>query len=102
MLPDLRERFLEGLDTPNTYIEAGLPNIKGDARWQNNCGLTEAGGTGPFYNNLKHFSTALLNVTTTGSYALGFDASRVSSIYRDDITTVQPPAYTVRYYIRAK
>jgi len=33
---------------------------------------------------------------------IGFDASRCSSVYRNDITTVQPRSYTVLYIIKVK
>ncbi len=102
--PDLRDRVPQGAGVYaiNTSIEAALPNIKGEAKWQNNCGLAEVNGSGPFYRSNTSFSTALLNVSTAGSYALGFDASYSSPIYKDDCNTVQPPALTVAFYIKAK
>ena len=102
--PNLRDRVPQGsgVYAINSKIEAALPNIKGEAKFQNNCGLAEVNGSGPFYRSKTSFSTALLNVTTAGSYALGFDASYSSPIYKDDCTTVQPSALAVNFYIKAK
>ena len=97
-LPNLRERFLEGHNTAGTYVAAGLPNIT-------------AGYFLNWYAGSLGYSGALYTVSTGGSW-LGegtsyrnhldyFNAARCSSIYGNS-TTVQPPAFTVRYYIRAK
>ena len=104
-LPDLRERFLEGLDTTGLYLEAGLPNITGQTRcafWNNESDTTGNyinGAIKETYSSTAHWSTG---GATVRREVLNFDASRNSSIYKNDCTTVQPSAYTVRYYIRAK
>lgn len=99
-LPDLRGRFLEGAaaDAAGVLHEAGLPNIRGEIH------VTRA--------NTAYQSGALYYIRGSGiasSYAngldgniIGIDASRSSSIYKDGIKTVQPPSYTVAFYIRAK
>ena len=98
-VPNLNGRFLEGTTGTNVRSakDAGLPNITGyftTGSWiQYTSELS-----GAFYNN-------------DGSYGIGgnkgdgrlrayFDASRCSSVYGKS-STVQPPSYTVRYYIKA-
>lgn len=96
-LPDMRGRTLWGSpDASNGYIEAKLPNIKGS------CGkfdVYEAGGEGCF--NISSQTYGNTREQWGGSVAaIGFDASRSSSIYSDDATTVQPPAFKVRWKTR--
>lgn len=76
----------------HSWIAAGLPNITGshggadtNSRWVNGCfydagDVTSGGGHG-------------------GGWAVGFDASRSSSIYGQS-STVQPPAYRVNVWRR--
>lgn len=92
-VPDYRGRFLEGSTTPGTVLEAGLPNITGwiGAGWMTGKGVFAAdvfsghSGDGHGY-------------PPTDSCT--FDASRCSFIYGKS-DTVQPPAVTVRYFIKA-
>ena len=109
-LPDLRGHFLEGADIGNQIIEAGLPNITGEIGQNENTwfeGIFDADGN--FYTN-GVFSTYIINRACTsansdymvrGVTTLYFNASLSNSIY-GKANTVQPPAVTVRYYIRAK
>ncbi len=102
----MRNRFLQGNDIGNTVVEAGLPNITGTFI----AGYTILGPdngrddgmprTGAFYG--KNTGTRNYAIANYNGGTLYFDASRCSLVYRNDITTVQPPAVTVRYYIRAK
>lgn len=91
-LPDCRNKVFWGSETAG-YIAAGLPNITGDvpigdATWATGAfyyggqfaGGSDAGG------NIDHYAK--------------FDASRSSSVYSNDVTTVQPPAIKVRVYTR--
>lgn len=100
-LPNLRNRFLEGHDTPKTYKEAGLPNITAGVfvNW-----ATSVSQYGAAY--IQSTTSSFLNNGANNTYYYQhntvFDASRCSPIYKNGINTVQPPAYTVRYYIRAK
>ena len=92
-VPDYRNRFLEGSTSPNQVIEAGLPNITGFV-----CGGWMH-GTGAFAPH------SFVNASGDGrgyppSDSCTFDASRCSPIYGNS-TTVQPPAVTVRWLIRA-
>ena len=101
------KRFLQGTTGASSTVAAGLPNIKGyyytpyyySPYWN---GIT----TGPFVTpgrNSTDGSRSRLYGSLdggTGANTLGFDASLANSIYSDEIHTVQPEAYTVRYYIR--
>ena len=100
-VPDYRNRFLEGHATAGTSIAAGLPNITGKS--------------GRFHSNVQNFSietnigalTATISGTGNGyekytkaMYYLNFDASKSNAIYGKS-TTVQPPAVTVKFLIKA-
>ena len=101
-LPDLRYRFLQGNDAGFIYVEAGLPNITGI------MGAVRQGGSGPnilatgafYHHSTYNANNKTGNSDDWGSH-YGFDASRSNPIYGRSYT-VQPPALTVRYYIRAK
>ena len=92
-VPDYRNRFLEGSSTPGKVIEAGLPNITGEvwAGWMSGTGVFKnhkfRGASGDGHGYPDHDSCS-------------FDASRSSSIYGRS-NTVQPPAVTVKYLIKA-
>ena len=92
-LPDYRNRFLEGSGTAGTVIKAGLPNITGSfvAVYQGNP------VAGAFSSKSGGHTKAR---TDWDGQTILFDASRCSSIYGRS-TTVQPPAVTVRYFIKA-
>lgn len=92
-VPDYRNRFLEGSRAAGTVIEAGLPNITGFV-----CG-------GWMFGNGAFANYRYVNVSGDGhghpaSDSCTFDASRCSPIYGRS-STVQPPAVTVRYFIKA-
>lgn len=108
VLPDLRGRFLQGANkNPGEYVEAGLPNITG------NFSLGDATGGASRRGSLRGDGTLFNNSSTTTSEdyngndrhtstnaALKFDASKSNSIYGKS-KTVQPPACTVNYIIKA-
>ncbi len=106
-LPDLRGRFLEGSDIGNTVIEAGLPNITAKLGNYSHEGLFDGDGglytNGAFTVDWSSRSCGLedYNFFISAIVGLNFNASLSSPIYGNS-TTVQPPAITVRYYIRAK
>ncbi len=105
VLPNLNGRVLQGAETAGEYKEAGLPNIDGNISsswgsfiWQQNSGV------GAFkhkpdsqrkYNNVYDNSVAQAPTAAAG---LVLNASLSNPIYGAS-DTVQPPAYTVRYYI---
>lgn len=99
-LPDFRNRVIWGA-TSGGYLEAGLPNITGNAKfcaWANTGASGALGGTSYVYT----FTQGGYN-TPTNVYAnsnMNIDASRSSSVYKNDVTTVQPPAIKCRVYTR--
>lgn len=93
-LPNLTDRFIQGSGTAGTVNSAGLPNITGGNVV---LGSPENYGIGAFVTkNAKNVWQV-----GTGQYVsdFSFDASRSSDIYGAS-NTVQPPAVTMRYYIK--
>ncbi len=100
--PDLRDRIPQGAGVYeiNKKIEAALPNIYGHFSAQN---VNLVGPTGAFYQ-ISYSSNTLYGagVTKGANEHCYIDASLCSSIYKNSCTTVQPPALTVNFYIKAK
>ena len=97
-VPDYRNRFLEGSVAPGTVLEAGLPNISGRT-W----GVMYdpfATPSGPFTYQCENAQSGVRNLDQFAAYWIYFDASRCSSVYGKS-STVQPPAVTVRWLIKA-
>ena len=96
-VPDYRGRFLEGAATAGTVKEAGLPNITGNI-------VLRKGNYGADPSGVFTYSDTGSRGYQGGSYGaygkVDFDASRSSAIYGNS-DTVQPPAVTVRYLIKA-
>lgn len=95
-VPDYRNRFLEGSATPNKVIEAGLPNITGKILAQawggsDNYGAVREDGSGTVAQGARW---------ANGLPSFTFDASRSNAIYGKS-STVQPPATSVRWLIKA-
>lgn len=101
-LPDLRNRVLWGSsDGSNGYIEAKLPNIKGGSVLHSQ----DADGAlnGCFYTTRSTISGNAQfpsNGRTYATYGAGINANLSNEIYSDDATTVQPPAFKVRWKTR--
>ena len=103
-VPDYRNRFLEGSTTPGTVLEAGLPDISGTF---GNHGHDQDGDNG---RGGKRTSGAFKIIQSSCRPSAGrdsnngntvlFQASLSNSIYGRS-STVQPPAVTVRYLIKA-
>lgn len=98
-VPNLTDRFIQGSGTAGTYKAAGLPNITG-----------KAGPYNVYGSRNNQVSVGALTSVKDKDYALGaggggpfnfveLDASKSNSIYGES-TTVQPPALTMRYYIK--
>ena len=95
-LPNLINKFIEGYATSGTNIDAGLPNI--------------TGAFGAYAASVGSCSGAIVAWSySQSSYAFGgsgigsgfqLNAARSSSIYGNS-TTVQPPALTMKYIIKA-
>lgn len=90
VLPDLRNRFIEGGDAVG-HKAAGLPNITGS--FYNEKSGTGGGGHGDGAFYIIGNAPVSANTANRGSNTsnFGFDASRSNSIYGAS-TTVQPPA----------
>ena len=98
-VPDYRNRFLEGSVAPGTIKDAGLPNISGST-W-GTLWRSFANPSGPFSYAVQNSNGHTGNSGGSfSSYWIYFDASRCSSIYGRS-STVQPPAVTVKYLIKA-
>lgn len=103
IVPNLNGRVLQGSNTPNTFIEAGLPNITGSVSFvASGYGASNSTAKGAFIADewYQGGTTGYNNSGGSGSLISNFriDASRCSAIYGKS-STVQPPAYTVKYYI---
>lgn len=94
-LPSLANKFIMGHGTAGTVKAAGLPNITG--RFQGDWNLEENKPSGAFY--LPDSDTIIGNLGGGQDTMIAFDASRSNSIYGAS-TTVQPPALTMRFYIK--
>ena len=88
-LPDLIGKFIEGSATAGTYKDAGLPNIKGGGSWGKG-----SNPSGALYTTYTDYNSGT-SVAETPSYYLNFDASRSSSVYKNNVTTVQPESLTL-------
>lgn len=97
-LPNLTDRFIQGSGTAGTVHEAGLPNIKGGARFSKIFTFNNGFSGALYFDTEKKPYTTGSEETTSYTY-LRIDASKSSSIYGKS-NTVQPPALTMRYYIK--
>lgn len=97
-LPNLTNKFIMGSSTAGTSKAAGLPNIVGgigspDYIFGQNM-------SGAFYSSaLTSTGGKLSSGSTARAGNIGFRASDSNSIYGNS-TTVQPPALTMRFYIK--
>lgn len=89
-----------------------MPNITGVVDGRGNGQFTQFWGegfatmTGPFLTlNDKNYMVGDSHIdygTVLHCVGFDFDASRCSFVYKNDVTTVQPPAMTINYYIKVK
>lgn len=103
-VPDYRNRFLEGSSTPGTVLEAGLPDISGtfgnhghDQDGDNGRGGKRTSGA---FKIIQSWCRPSAGRDSNGGNTVLFQASLSNSIYGRS-STVQPPAVTVRYLIKA-
>ena len=101
-LPDTHHRFLEGTTTLSevgSYIAAGLPNILGE--WPNVYATQKStsGGCAFFRYNDSNSGETLSE--RESSAHLGFDASRISSLYQNSLYDVRVNALFGLLLIRA-
>lgn len=99
-LPNLTDKFIQGSGTAGTVKKAGMPNISGRCTTDGfGRGNSQASASGPFYFTQHKSEYGSENDKSYTNPWLNFDASRVNSIYGAS-STVQPPAITMRYYIK--
>lgn len=115
-IPNLKGRVLQGADTViGELIEAGLPNIKGEIKTNDNYGSIQGyypSGNGAY--KIKTKGNAAWQGSVVGTFDLEFDASKGETktdgtikgtdephVYGNS-ETVQPPAFTIRWVIKAK
>lgn len=96
-VPNLVDKFIQGSTASGTEKEAGLPNITGSfVPWAyQNC-LTPSGAFSQSYTNVSAYDAYGAD---KGSQ-INFNASQSNSIYGNS-DTVQPPALTMVYIIKA-
>ncbi len=94
-VPNLTDKFIQGSGTAGTSKAAGLPNITGTADVSQGASRSY-NATGAFHQTSNGNGG---NWDTSANCKLNIDASRSSSIYGKS-STVQPPALTMRYYIK--
>jgi microcystin-dependent protein len=109
-VPDANQakRFLQGDTVAGQTKDAGLPNItggiSGSSVYNNALPVNPAGyfdgASGAFAANTGGAAIQSGGGMITAYNNLSFDASRSNSIYGNS-TTVQPPALTTRYIIKA-
>ena len=98
ILPNFTNRVPWG-DNTQGYIEAGLPNITGNIATPFVLFYDSGSGALRAYSAQWHY---FAEDVSGGQYSnFNFDASRSSSIYGNS-TTVQPPAFKVRWLARWK
>ena len=108
-IPNLKGRVLQGADTViGELIEAGLPNIKGNTKlthsvekptgaFDKDTVLINASSYGTVFNYLPIIFDASKGETKTDGTIKGTDEPHVYG----NSDTVQPPAFTVRWIIKA-
>lgn len=98
-LPNLTDKFIQGSGTAGTVKAAGLPDITGSLR-----GIILQSGEGIVTGAFKPVAAGTLtlqnqNTNVAVDAQISFSAQRSNSIHGAS-TTVQPPALTMRYYIK--
>ena len=82
--------------TAGNYVAEGLPNITGVVK---TASSTDAAGTGAFSDSSVEWSQSWGSAGGNNTKVVDFKASNSNSIYGNS-DTVQPPALTVRHYIK--
>lgn len=109
-LPNLQDKFVQGSSTSGSVKEAGLPNITGQIGFRafedDNLMTTNSLTPKAFASTQGNGATfdwkivRMRNSNKQKCDTLYFNANHSNSIYRDSVTTVQPPAVTMRYIIK--
>ncbi len=83
------------------FKNAGIPNILGDIAVEEvSSDAIYSSGAFYFKYPLWQGDDGQSGADNIETMLYGFDASRCSSIYRNDIATVQPKSYTVFYIMK--
>ena len=97
-LPNLTDKFIQGSGTAGTVKAAGLPNATGALPNTFSGGTETVNTTSALYFGAS--GARVYTYSDSGYNAqISLNLSRASSIYGNS-TTVQPPALTMRYYIK--
>ena len=101
-IPNLTDKFLQGNSVAGTNKDAGLPNITGTVGGTGGGEPKFGTQSGAFYPqyNVSYASATTNSNGYSRTDGIILNASRSSSIYGNS-TTVQPPAMTVRFLIKA-
>ena len=101
LVHSVHPKFVSALAEAGQHIKAGSPNITGNIGGMGNRFFLDSLGTyGAFQVTLPNKANMIQQTGTDLSgyqmyYRSNFDASRCSSVYRDDIDTIQPEALTM-------
>lgn len=96
-LPNLTNKFIMGSGTAGTSKAAGLPNITGNFTLRNPADYSQSGA---FSRTNGSSQTRLEYSSSSAALAqINFSAASSNAIYGKS-TTVQPPALTMRFYIK--
>ena len=100
-LPNLTDKFIQGSGTAGTVHSAGLPNIWGQIRVANAAFRMQVeGAEGAFgCRGWEQIARSYGGSGTSANTDIYFNAALSSEVYGRS-ETVQPPALTMRYYIK--
>ena len=95
LIKGVHPKFVAALAEVGQYVEAGAPNITGE-HYEKPTKDFEVVTSGAFYKKATDSYSYTAHVSETKQYPIvAFDASRSSSVYRNDIDTIQPEALTM-------
>lgn len=90
-LPNLHHRFIEGTTTLSevgSYVEAGLPNIFGSWEHTHAANPNSASSGAAYFRDSENQVHAVIE-NSPGSALLRFDASRITTLYQNDLNEVR-------------
>ena len=92
------------MDESFEFKEAALPNLTGFLSFRSgHAGEALFDASGIFYSQVANYARSYqMTATDQRHYRAFFNASRCSSVYKNDCNTVQPPAFTVMYIMKIK
>lgn len=101
--PDMRNVVLQGSENPGQKIKAGLPNLRGYFYTFEGTDSTQTQSDGKLFaeNTMTHSSDTAVGGKDDRVKRIEFNAEKSNAIYGAS-DTVQPPAYTVKWIIKAK